>query len=95
MTLEPTNDEKERQWRDALEELGPENVRLRLAQTDTGSILSGYGDLKKRYAERWLAEKDRGEVKRRERWNWATIIVALVAAVAAIVAAWPVVQSWF
>ena len=81
-------------WREALEELGPEVVRVRLFQTGERSVLSGFGDLKRGYAERWLFAKDQAEAKSRKRWNWAIFLPALVAAIAAVVAAWPVARAW-
>lgn len=76
----------------ALDELGVENVRIRLAQSDakpdsvfcrteTDVVVS------KGFAEDWLRYRDRRSIAVERRWRWAIFVPACISAVAACGAA--------
>jgi hypothetical protein len=94
----PGDPDQQRRWLDVLEALSPENVRSRIAQNDGGSqaALRGIGSetITKGFAEDWLKHQDSRSRRLVRRWNWATISVALISAVAAIIAAIPIVREW-
>jgi hypothetical protein len=79
-----------RKWYQVLEDTGPENVRLILAQMPTGarSVISvGELTMTKGYAERWLAWHDRKKSERETAFRsnqifwtrWAAIVATLIA----------------
>lgn len=83
-------------WREAFEKLGPEQLRLRL-EYRRNEYTGDYG----RETEMWLFEKAaEAAAVERERFEtvrrWAVIggVAAVVAAIAGLIAAWPVVKSW-
>jgi hypothetical protein len=83
-----------------LEWLGTDNVRARLVQRDhdAGGTLFGAGaepTLTKGFAEDWLRYRDEKESKKATRRFWITTTFALVSAIAAMIAAWPVLREWF
>jgi hypothetical protein len=84
-------------WRRAFEILGPEQLRLRL-EFRRSEYSGEYG----REAELWLvekaaeaatAERERFQIVR--RWTIISGVAAVVAAIAALIAAWPIVKGWF
>ena len=84
-------------WRKAFEKIGPEQLRLRLEHRR-----NEYADEYGREAELWLLEKD-AETARIEHRRFRTIrfwaiiggIASVTAAIAAWIAAWPVIIGWF
>jgi hypothetical protein len=93
------NPEQTWRWYEELERLGPENVRIRVVQHDAGSAgaIRGLGTelaVTKGFAEDWLRYRDQKEGSKAFRRFWITTGVALVSAIAAIIAAWPVVRDW-
>jgi hypothetical protein len=96
----PAEHERAWRWYQELERLGPDNVRARVAQHDAGSAgaLRGVGaepNLTKGFAEDWLRYRDERESKKATRRFWITTTVALISAIAAIIAASPVLREWF
>jgi hypothetical protein len=88
------------QWYQELERLGPDNARIRLAQHDAGSAgsIRGLGrevGMTKGFVEDWLRYRDQQKAGSEERWRWATLIIASIAAAGGLIAAWPVLKSWF
>jgi hypothetical protein len=89
------NDEISERWLVALEKTGPENVRMRLAQTDAGSRgnipIGREMTMTIGFAQEWLAWRDRlkseRDIARHERQIWWTRTAALAAGVAAVSAA--------
>jgi len=83
-------------WRRAFEMIGPAQLRLRLEHRR-----NEYAPDYAREAELWLLEKDaEAAAVERKRYNtilrWAIIagIAGVVAAIAAWIAAWPVIKDW-
>lgn len=82
--------------RKAFEKLGPEQLRLRL-EYRRDEYAGDYG----REAETWLFEKaaeaaalERIRFETIRRWAIIGSVVAVVAAIAGLIAAWPVIASW-
>jgi hypothetical protein len=93
--------------RAALEHRGPDTMRAILSQTAPGPAATVYVDsdvqgVPRADVEAWLVEIDAAAKAAKEERRHAQIIrvacwtlaVAAAAAVAGIVAAWPVVQGW-
>ena len=83
-------------WREAFEKLGPEQLRLRL-ESRRNEYTGDYG----REAEIWLREKaaeaaavDRERFQTIRRWAIIGGVAAVVAAIASLIAAWPVINEW-
>jgi hypothetical protein len=83
-------------WHKAFEMIGPEQLRLRLEHR-RNEMPPDYA----REAEVWLLEKDAEaaavERKRHEtilRWAIIAGIASVLAAIAAWIAAWPVIKDW-
>ena len=91
-----TGDEREA-WRKAFASIGPETLRLRL-ENRRNEYHGDYG----REAEIWLLEKDAeaasAELNRFRtirRWTIVAGLAGTVAAITGIIAAWPIVRSWW
>jgi hypothetical protein len=89
----------------ALESIGCDMVRIRLKDTPAGRstifLLPGRLSCTRGYVEDWLrrgeAERKSLEVGQRRDVFWIpvlTVALGIVAAVAAVVTAWPVVRDW-
>ena len=83
-------------WRKAFEALGPQQLRLRLEHR-RGEYDGEYG----REAERWLLEQDaKAAAVERKRFRtlrcWAIVagVTGTLAALAAWIAAWPIIKGW-
>ncbi len=83
-------------WRKAFEMIGPAQLRLRLEHR-RAEFSNEYA----REAEVWLLEKDAEntvvEVKRFliiRRWTIIAGVAGSVAAIASLIAAWPVIKEW-
>src|SRR6266436_7280845 len=81
-----------KKWLKALDDLGVENVRIRLAQSDgePNSVFYRLGSdiaVSKGFAEDWLRFRDRRSRAVERRWHWAIFIPACISAVAACGAA--------
>ena len=91
----PSDPERARRWYEALEHIGPENVRARLAQINAGSggsvSIGTEISLTIGFAQEWLAWHDRKEAEQevefRRRQIFWTRWAALAASVAALAAA--------
>jgi hypothetical protein len=75
-----------------LDDLGVENVRIRLAQSDAGpdSVFYNAGTdlvVSRGFAEDWLRFRDRRSSAIERRWRWAIFVPACISAVAACGAA--------
>jgi len=79
-------------FRSALEKLGEDVVRHRLS--NRMPIGDGADNLPYDEAKAWLAEKADARRRAENLRYWTILIVAVVSAIAAIVAAVPVVKSW-
>ena len=93
------------QWDTALESIGREMVRIRSKDTPAGRsavfLLPGRLSCTRGYAEDWLGRGDAKEkaleVGQHRDVFWITVLtvaLGIVAAVAAVVTAWPVVRGW-
>ena len=97
--LSGENDDQ-RRWREALENVGKETVRAKLfvGGTGFGADVRGIVDRAphpdKHYVERWLAEEDRASQDRDTRRFWIVTIIAFLSLVAAGIAAVPVIEGW-
>jgi hypothetical protein len=92
-----TQTDQRQNWRKAFTMIGPKTLRLRM-ETRRGEYGGDYG----REAELWLLEQDEKaialEAKRyRTIRLWAIIAgtVGALAAIAAWIAAWPIIIAWF
>jgi hypothetical protein len=92
-------------WDAALESMGRDTVRVRLKDTpadrSAAFLLPGRLICKRGYAEDWLrrgdAERKAPEARQHRDTFWITVLtvaLGIVAAVAAVVTAWPVVRGW-
>ena len=79
-------------YRQALEKLGEDVVRHRLA--NRMPIGDGSESLPYDEAKAWLAERAAARRAAENVRFWIILIVAIVSAVAAIIAALPVIASW-
>jgi len=87
----------EHRWRESLDRLEPATVLVKLQQhggaldTPILGIVDDAPHPPCRFVERWLSQK-RQAADIRDKWRfWAIFVLTLIAALAAIVAAWPVV----
>lgn len=81
-----------KKWLNALDDLGVENVRIRLAQSDgepNGVFYHVGSDIavSRGFAEDWLRFHDRHSRAVERRWRWAIFVPACISAVAACGAA--------
>jgi hypothetical protein len=80
----------ERRWREAMEGLGTETVRAKLAQAGVGTrddVAQIVGQLPfptRKFVETWLAQKEAVERRRRDRVEGFTLAFAGIAAAAAL-----------
>ena len=92
-------------WDAALESMGRDTVRIRLnnmpADRSAAFKLPGQRSCKRGYAEDWLGRGDAKEKALEARQHrdsfWITVLtvaLGIVAAVAVVVTAWPVVRDW-
>jgi hypothetical protein len=87
----------EARWRAALNRLGPEGVRARLAQLTSfdADEMVEIGDFmplpSRQFVEAWLHRKDRTK----RRINAFMVLATLIATVAAVVAAFPIIKTWW
>jgi hypothetical protein len=79
----------EKKLRAEMQRLGVGVVRARFIARQPVTDAMPYPDAI--YARQWLADEER-KARRRERFLTA---VAVVAAIAACIAAWPIVRGWF
>ena len=89
--------EQEAQWCKAFEMIGPETLRLRLEHR-RNEYHGEYG----RAAEVWLLEKDaeataldRKRFRKILGWAITAGVAGILGAIAAWVAAWPIMKEWF
>jgi hypothetical protein len=93
------------QWDTALESIGRDMVRIRLKDTPAGRstifLLPGRLSCTRGSVEDWLRRRDAEgkalEVGQRRDVFWITVLtvaLGIVAAVAVVVTAWPVVRGW-
>jgi hypothetical protein len=80
-----------RKWLRALDDLGMENVRIRLVQsgsepTDVFYRVSSDSAVPRGFAEDWLGYRDRRSHTIEQRWRWAIFIPACISALAACTA---------
>lgn len=84
----------------ALDELGPEIVRMRLLESRTGpgASIPGFnvkgGCVTRSHIEEWLIEKNKETAALDRSRFLKTIVIALATLGAAAIAAWPVVEPW-
>jgi hypothetical protein len=93
--FDPDTPDEKRKWLRALQSTGVENIRARLLQSPGGSrsVLLGISDvthMTRGFAEEWVECKDR----RARRIQRASFVVGLISAIAATIAAWPVIKEW-
>jgi large repetitive protein len=77
-----------KKWLEVLDDLGMENVRIRLAQSSSGPDGAFYGAgsdiaVPRGFAEDWLRYRDRRSRVIEQRWRWAIFIPACIGALAA------------
>jgi hypothetical protein len=92
------NAEHAKAWFEALENIGPANVRARLAQNDAGSrgamSIGAVQTMTKGFAEEWLAWHDRRTAEREANFRGWQIFWTRWAALAASVAALATAIGW-
>jgi hypothetical protein len=92
-------------WDAALESMGRDTVRIRLnnmpADRSAAFKLPGHRSCTRGYAEGWLGRGDAKEKALEARLHrdsfWITVLtvaLGIVAAVGAVVTAWPVMRDW-
>jgi broad specificity phosphatase PhoE len=90
--------ENAKAWFEALERIGPANVRARLAQNDAGSrgamSIGTVQTMTKGFAEEWLAWHDRQTAAREANFRGWQIFWTRWAAIAASVAALAAAVGW-
>ena len=90
--------EQKRRWYEALERTGPENVRVRLAQTGAGSAgsiaIGTEQSLTIGFAQEWLVWHDRQKAEREAEFRRTQIYWTRWAALAASVAALAAAVGW-
>ena len=79
-------------YRTELEKLGEDVVRYRIS--NRMPISDGSDNLPYDEAKAWLAEKAAVRQRAENFRYWTVLVVAVISAIAAIVAALPVVRSW-
>jgi hypothetical protein len=85
--------EQVRSWLAEMERLGADVVRFRIASRQPVTEIFPYPDAP--IAEEWLPGKKRAAAVG-AAWLYAfSLLVSIVAAVAACIAAWPVLKEWF
>jgi hypothetical protein len=86
MTITPDN-------RKLFESMGVDAVRTDLLRAFEGNqrIPPGPG---RHQALEWLSEQEGKQRRRETRRYWTTVWLMLVAAIAACIAAWPIVKEW-
>jgi len=94
----PSDPVMEGRWLRALETAGIHVVRARLVQSPGGSTASiSVGteqNITKGYVERWLRHQEaRIEQEQTRRYRWV-LCWTIVAAVAACIAAWPIIKDF-
>jgi hypothetical protein len=94
----PKSPDEQRRWFEALEKIGPENVRSRLAQVPAGSgaVISIGTEIGMTvgFAQEWLAWHDRRKAERETHFRQAQIHWTRWAAMAASIAAAAAVIGW-
>jgi hypothetical protein len=96
------SEEDEKRWRTALEDIGATNVTILLNHIDPlhpEALIASVGDREpwpsRGFVEKWLREQEAAtQRKERRRFGWM-LGVGIVAAVAATIAAWPEIKSFF
>jgi len=85
--------------RSRYEAIGLTAIRREL---EVGNVQYLHGDVQRRQAREWVdeetakAEKETRKTRRLETTKFvASLLVGIVAAVAAMIAAWPVIKEWF
>jgi len=90
----------EKRWRDALERLDPGTVHVKLDPFISGpdpdgripGIAADRPFPTRSFVEAWLAEK-RWAIERRDAWRFRSVLIfTIIAAVAAVIAAIPVLR---
>jgi hypothetical protein len=96
---EPSDPTMAERWRRTLEDMGVHVVRARFVQSPGGSgaIIGGLGTehITKGYVEQWLREKE-AAIQKVEAHRYRRVLAwTILAAVAAWIAAWPVLkEAW-
>ena len=88
--------EQQRQWREKLEELGPDRVRQTMAiKTQIWEPTRyGIGTPTVDFVNSWLAEKDAAIRRRNTRRFWTVVVIAFFTLIPAWIAAYPVLCRW-
>jgi hypothetical protein len=80
-------------YREHLEELGEDVVRYRLGnRMAIGN--KAENNPSPEFAGAWLTEKAKARSRKENFRFWAILIVAVISAIAAVIAAAPVIKSW-
>ena len=94
--------EDEERWRAEMKKLGLSVIKMRLADRESagpgrGSLvrnICAHPEPLRSFVEDWVIEEERSvEGREKTRFRWMVLLTA-VAAVAAVIAAWPIVKSW-
>jgi hypothetical protein len=91
----------EARWRAALDQLGPKGVGTRLAELtsfDPNEMVE-IGELmpmpSRQFVETWLHRRELGQRRVDTRRFWIMLLLEALAAVAALIAAIPTIQTWW
>lgn len=80
-------------WHEEFTRLGPEAVGFRYA--NRMAILDNAPEAPpSALVEAWLTQSRKAAERRERRRFWVTSLVGIIAAVAACIAAWPIVKEW-
>ena len=96
--FDPEDPQERERWLKALDRAGVEAIREKLRQSTSGSLgdLLGVGTvpfMTRGFAEAWVECHERRAQRRKQRWRWATILIA-VAGVSGITL-WPLIErAW-
>jgi hypothetical protein len=86
MTINPHNRKK-------FESMGIDAVRLDLLRGFEGNERIPRGS-ERQEAFEWLVEEDGKQRRRETRHYWGIVVLTAIAAIAACMAAWPIVEGW-
>jgi hypothetical protein len=86
MTINPHNRKK-------FESMGIDAVRLDLLPGFEGNERIPRGS-ERQEAFEWLVEEDGKQRRRETRHYWGIVVLTAIAAIAACMAAWPIVEGW-
>jgi hypothetical protein len=86
MTITPDN-------RKMFQQMGTDAVRIDLLRGFEGNERIPRGPARQEALD-WLAEQDGKQRRRETRHYWGIVVLTAIAAIAACIAAWPIIEGW-